>query len=655
MNQKITRLPALPLITHDPFFSIWDPNYTPTGGETRHWSGAMKRIIANVEVDGKRMRIMGTGGIPAMPRVGVDLTPLSTIYRYEAMGIRLTMTFTSPLLPDDLEILSTPISYVRFQVEFIDGKDHKVAINFGCNETFVHAGEIAPKLRWDDFSDDMLHYAYLGQMKQNPLSGAGDQLSIDWGYLFFASDEGEVNNNPESVYNVLRFHTEHDAPFTATLMVGYDDVASINYFGALLPAYYARNGKNITQAFREFYQRKDEILNRCDAFDAQLLKEATDLGGEDYALVICASYRQSVAAHKMVADRNGDALFISKENDSNGCAATVDISYPSAPLFLMYCPELVRGMLRPIFKFARMDIWNYDFAPHDVGCYPVLNGQVYGAVRWNKHYTRGDTEAPYYLYPTSVDAYQFERQMPVEECGNMLLMVYSACLADSDFTMARENLDLLRKWSHYLTQYGEDPGEQLCTDDFAGHLKSNVNLSAKAMMGVAAYSKILQALGEAEEGAAMWQKAKDMANSWLQRADMGGYTALTFEKVGWSQKYNLVWDKLFGWGLLPDRFYEAELKSYLPHINEFGLPLDSRASYTKSDWTMWVAAMAQDRATFDALCAPLAHYLRQRRSPVPFSDFYDTVEGVYDHFIGRSVQGGTFMPLLVKQWADKRA
>ena len=654
MNQKITRLPALPLITHDPFFSIWDPNFTPTGGDTRHWSSAVKRILGTIEIDGRKMRFMGSSCSPAMPCVSVDVTPLSTIYRYEAKGIRLTLTFTSPLLPDDLDILSTPISYVRFGVEFIDGKDHTVAIDFNCNETFVQSGEKTPKMRFDNFEDEVLKYAYLGQMKQNPLSGAGDQLTIDWGYLFFASDEGKVDINPESVYDIVRFYTYHEEPFNATLMIGYDDVASINYYGALLPAYYARKGKTITQAFREFYARKDEILSRCDAFDAKLLKEATELGGEDYALVICASYRQSVAAHKLVADRNGDVLFISKENDSNGCAATVDVSYPSAPLFLLYCPELVRGMLRPIFTFARMDIWTYEFAPHDAGCYPVLNGQVYGAHRWNKYYTRGDTAAPYYLYPATVDAYKFERQMPVEECGNMLLLVYSACLADGNYDMAKENMDLLRKWSHYLIEYGEDPGEQLCTDDFAGHLKGNINLSAKAIMGVAAYSKILEAIGETEESTNLWKRAQDMADSWLRRADMGGYTALTFDKVGWSQKYNLVWDKLFGWNLLPESFYEKELKSYLPHINEFGLPMDSRATYTKSDWTMWVAAMTQDRSIFDALCAPLAHFLRQRRSNVPFSDFYDTVDGTYNRFIARSVQGGTFMPLLVKKWADKR-
>ena len=650
MNDIMMRLPAIPLITNDPFFSVWDPNYLPTGGETRHWCGSEKRLLGSVEIDGRKFRFIGTGANPAIPLKEREVTPLSTRYRYEACGVSFTVIFTSPLLLDDLDVLSTPITYVRFQVEFLDGKDHRVTVNLGANETFVYAGEKGPKMRSDDFSDGVLNYCYLGQMKQNPLSGSGDHLTQDWGYLFLAAAEGDVRNNPASIANALRFLIKKEEPFETTLMIGYDDVASINDFGALLPGYWARDGKTIIDAFREFHAREKEIIGKCDAFDEKLLADARALGGEDYALLIAASYRQTIAAHKLVEDRKGRILFISKENDSNGCAATVDVSYPSVPLFLLYCPELVRGMLRPIFKFSRMPVWTYDFAPHDVGRYPVMNGQIYGAFLRTKAYSHGDTVAPYYLYPSTVNAFRLEGQMPVEECGDMILMVYAACFADKNFDIARENLDLLKKWSRYLIEFGEDPGEQLCTDDFAGHLARNVNLAAKAMMGVAAYSKTLEALGENKEAALMWQKAKDMAESWLKRADLGTHSALSFDGTGWSQKYNLVWDKVFGWNLLPDSFYEKELKSYLGRINEFGLPLDSRATYTKSDWTMWVAAMTEDPDVFRALCAPMAHYLTERRSNVPFSDFYDTVDGTYVHFVARSVQGGIFMPLLRKKW-----
>jgi hypothetical protein len=236
MKNPVTRLPALPLITHDPFFSIWDPNYTPTGGETRHWCGSEKRLLANIDVDGQKMRFLGTGGNPAMPRKRVDLTPLSTKYTYEGLGVRLTVTFTSPLLLDDLDILSTPITYVTFGVEAMDGKPHTATITFNGNETLVYSGEKGPKMRSDSFSDELLHYGYLGQMKQNPLSGSGDHLTIDWGYLFFAAKDGVCENNPKLIANTMSYRVTKEVPFESTLMVGYDDVACINDFGALLPA-----------------------------------------------------------------------------------------------------------------------------------------------------------------------------------------------------------------------------------------------------------------------------------------------------------------------------------------------------------------------------------------------------------------------------------
>ncbi len=648
--KKINRLPAVPLITHDPFFSLWDCGVTPTGDNTRHWTNAEKPLRITMTIDGEVMRVLGRGGRRSMKRIGTEITPISTKYSYEDSGVRLDVKFTSPLLLDDLDILSTPITYVNFDIKITDGKPHKVNLACWASEKLCYAGENAPEMRLDFFKTGDLNIGYMGQKKQAPLSGSGDSLTIDWGYLLFASDSGKIVDGTGGANVNIRYSLDTESDINATLLVGYDDIASINYFGRMLPAYYARNGKTIIDALREFHARQAEIVGRCDAFDEKLLKDAYELGGDDYATVVVASYRQSISAHKLVADENGDALFISKENNSNGCAATVDVSYPSVPLYLLYCPELVRAMCRPVMKFAKMPVWIYDFAPHDVGRYPILNGQVYAAKARNRNHSEGMHSVPFYYYTAEQDAYNFKSQMPVEECGNMLLMIAALGHADGDWSMAEQDLDILRMWSKYLLQYGEDPGEQLCTDDFAGHLARNINLAAKAVMGIAAFSMILENLGYKDEAAEYMEKAKTMGASWLERADAGEYTYLTFDKKGWSQKYNVVWDKLFGWNILPDSFYEKELRSYLPRINEFGLPMDSRAPYTKSDWTMWIAAMAEDREVFDALTAPLAKFLRESQCRVPFTDFYDTVDAVCESFIARSVQGGCFMPLLMKSW-----
>ena len=182
----------------------------------------------------------------------------------------------------------------------------------------------------------------------------------------------------------------------------------------------------------EMDARRAEILNRCRVLDEKIRSESLKIGGgEDYALITAASYRQCLGAHKLIADENGEMVFLSKENDSNGCIGTVDVSYPSIPLMLLENPEFVKGLCPPILKFAEMPVWRYDFAPHDVGRYPNATGQVYAA-KVRVHTPNGSTYPPDHLYPASSDPYHFAYQMPVEECGNMLIMLAAAWRADGD-------------------------------------------------------------------------------------------------------------------------------------------------------------------------------------------------------------------------------
>ena len=430
----------------------------------------------------------------------------------------------------------------------------------------------------------------------------------------------------------------------AHLIIAYDDIASINYFGDLCKPWYRRHGAQITDAIRTAWEGFDAIAARCQALDQELAGEAEQAGGADYAYLCAAAWRQTFAAHKLIATPRGEMAFLSKENDSNGCIGTVDVSYPSIPVLLKYAPELVNALCRPVLEFASMPVWTDDFAPHDVGRYPNATGQVYAARRRVRN---GETHPPYYLYPAGAPVYDPRYQMPVEECGNMLVMLAAAQAFGASEGLARAYRPLLDKWVGYLVTYGEDPGEQLCTDDFAGHLAHNVNLAAKALVGVACYARLVATLGE---DASAWEReTARLRDSFLARAQKPGGGPLTFDGVGWSMKYNLVWDEILGLNLLPREYYAEEVGSYAARMNRYGLPLDSRKTYTKSDWELWVATMAQSKEEFRRFIAPVAAYLRETPSRVPFSDWYDTVTGKYEHFIARAVQGGLYMPML-KHW-----
>jgi hypothetical protein len=306
----------------------------------------------------------------------------------------------------------------------------------------------------------------------------------------------------------------------------------------------------------------------------------------------------------------------------------VDVLYPSSPFFLFFNPTLLEAQLKPVLEYSALPRWKFSFAPHDLGTYPLADGQVYGGGELTE-----------------------ENQMPVEESANMLIMMDALGRAQGNQHLAEQYWPQLTKWADYLLTDGLDPANQLSTDDFAGHLAHNANLSIKAIEGIDAYAQMATKLGKMDIAGKYGSSAKQMAAQWAVMALDGDHYKLAFDKPGtWSQKYNLVWDMLLGMDLFPSSLRKTELAFYLQHLNQYGLPLDNRADYTKLDWELWTATLSDEPAQFTALMDPIAKWLRETPTRVPLGDWYDTKTGVALHFQARSVVGGVF----VKALADKK-
>ena len=643
------RAPAYPLITIDPNFSVWSQADMLTDAATVHWTSNPNTIYGTATVDGKTVRIIGAdvgAPIDAMKQVSVDCNALSTTYVYEDLGIRLTLVFTSPIIPSDLYLLTRPVSYLEIKNQSIDGKKHNVSVKIAVSE------EICMNLRGDDevvceqIGLGKLNTVKMGRKDPQVLTRHGDDLRIEWGYFYLTSEGTTDVYKAED--NMTYVSTELPVKSSALVTFAYDDIVSIEYFHKHLKSYWNRNGALITDEIVKAHGDYKATMKRCAELSDRLFLDATRAGGEKYAELLELAFRQSIAAHKLVLDEDGEVLWISKECFSNGCAATVDVSYPSIPLFLLYNPELVKGMMRPIYKYAQSKEWKddlkYDFAPHDAGRYPLLNGQVYGLKN---------------------GVMLYEKQMPVEECGNMLVMEAAVAIATKSTAFANEHMDILETWVKYLIENGRDPENQLCTDDFAGHLAHNCNLSLKAIMGIAGLGIIYGMNGKKKEEKKYMKLAREMALDWAQRAaNEDGSYRLAFDRPDtFSMKYNIVWDKLFGTEIMPRSIIESEFASYRKRMHTYGMPLDNRKPYTKSDWLIWTATLADNRDDFENFVEPMWNAFNITPSRVPMTDWYMTITGehttygshtyvpqndttIVKSFRNRTVQGGLFMKLL---------
>lgn len=631
------RAPAYPLITVDPYFSVWSPSNKLNESNTVHWTNSPNTISGVATVDGKKYRVIGNtaSDIPAMKQISSNCTAFSTIYTFEEGGARLTLTFSTPLLITDLALISRPVSYLEIKNESADGKRHDVKFELSVSEEICINLLKEEAVEYELIDLGTLKSAKIGSKAQKILCQSGDDVRINWGY-FYLTTSGKAwtaEQKDEADGSVVSSVGATVEVKDSTLITfAYDDVSSIEYFGKHLNAYWKKDGSTILDQIKTAHKDYKTVMNRCNVFARDMFCDAVRAGGEKYAEILELAYRQVIAAHKLVLDTEGNPLFISKECFSNGCAATVDVTYPSTPLFLIYNPELVKAMLRPIYKYARSEEWTFDFAPHDVGQYPLLNGQVYGENA-------------------------LHMQMPVEECGNMIIMEAAIALATKSTSFADEHFELLETWVKYLIENGKDPENQLCTDDFAGHLAHNCNLSLKAIMGIASLGILYGLKKNKREERKYLSLARAMADDWAKRASNGdGSYRLAFDKPDtFSMKYNIVWDKLFGTDIMSKTVIESEFASYRSKMHPYGLPLDSRMPYTKSDWLVWTATLTDNRDAFIDFVEPLWTFYNYSPSRVPMTDWYYTITGEHrasrssgfrTSFRNRTVQGGLFIKLM---------
>jgi len=273
--------------------------------------------------------------------------------------------------------------------------------------------------------------------------------------------------------------------------------------------------------------------------------------------------------------------------------------------------------LNPIFYYVESERWDKPYAPHDIGIYPIAEGQM------------------------------SQIFLPVEESGNMLIMMAAIAAVEGNAQYAAKYWDTLSGWADFLVEKGFDPDYQENTDIFTGFSSHNANLSIKAIQGIASYGRLADMLGYNDTALKYTKLARTMALEWVEKTDDGDYFRLAFDQPGtWSQKYNLVWDKILKINVFPHEVPEKEIAFYLSKQNKYGLPLDSKNTYTKADWIVWSATLSSTIEDFQQLIRPLYCFVNETTDRVPMSDWYWTDRPEHVGFRARSVLGGFFIKIL---------
>ena len=611
-SMKDFRPPAVPLVSVEPHFSVWSAADRLTDRETTHWSGVDQPLSITLEADGVQYRLCGRRpmNVSPLPQTSVRVKANETVYTFGNGTVSAEVSFLTPRLPDDLDVFSRPVTYVSVKVT--GAKEHRVEM------------KAARSLATNDDRAEMVERRetvagvpaqVFGRREQKPFATKGDRKRADWGYVWLVGPSVEGNET--------RF------------LLAYENGVSVRYFGKDLVDWWQREGKSFPAMLAEAIRDYPALRAKAAAFDASLAKKAERIGGLKYRQIVELAWRQSFAACKFVKGPAGEPYMFSNENGSGGMIGTVDVLYPQMPHLLLAGPAFVKATLAPVCDYAASDRWPYPYAPHDLGLFPVAEGQYYGMKKGQSVGGNDDDSS----------------RMPVEECGNMLISLAALAHIEGNADFAGRWWPEVEKWARYLEKVGFDPENQLCTDDFAGHLAHNANLSVKTIVALAGYAKMAGMRGDKATEARYAQMVKDMVPRWMAAADGGrcGSFRLAFDRPdSWSMKYNLVWDRVLGLGLFPAEVAEREMKAYRALQLPYGLPLDSRKNYTKTDWILWCAALTGRKADLETLVAPVHCFLEKTPDRTPFTDWYEADCRLARSFAARSVIGGVFMPFLVK-------
>ncbi|PQE08816.1 putative glutaminase protein [Rutstroemia sp. NJR-2017a WRK4] len=669
-----TRPPAIPLAVRSPYMQTWLesgsvggsggilPGYWPgpQPGDVSGGAGSVTAWAGLIKVDGTAYTWMGAASVngvipPSVTQTRMEYTSTRSTFLMNVAGkVSMNVSFISPINPTDLKRQSIVGTYLDVSVVSIDGATHAVQLyaDISAEWASIHSSDTA---QWnyttdsgigthrvwrqnqsefnEDYADDAAHWGYYlwsteavqgmtfqsGQdvavrqafLSNGSLAGTQDTsyraISDNWPVFAYANNLGNVGSTPvATLYTIV--HSQQRAIYFngASGLVG-------------VPSLWTSYWSNDLAAVSYFY---GDWATQNGALDAKIAADSLAAGGQDYLTITSLSARQAFGAVQLCGTPDKLYYFL-KEISSDGNIQTVDVMFPAMPIFLYTNPVLVKYLLDPLFENQEAGLFPQTYAIHDLGAsYPRAVG-----------HPTGDGEP-----------------MPLEECGNMIIMALAYAQRTSDTAYLSKHYPILKQWTGYLVSEALIPANQLSTDDFQGTLANQTNLALKGIIAIEAMSVVAKLTGNTADA----QNYTNIAHSYLTQweglaivnatASAPAHTKLAYQDAtGHGLLYNLYADRLLNLNFVPQRIYDMQSAFYPTVAHTYGVPLDSRNVATKSDWEMWVAAISS-ASTKSMFISKLATWIATTPTDRAFSDLQntDTADFWSGPFIARPVVGGHF-------------
>ncbi|PBP22484.1 glutaminase GtaA [Diplocarpon rosae] len=660
------RPPAIPLAVRSPYLNVLQFAGSDGGNSgylagqySQFWTGQIAAWVGLIRVDGITYTWMGNPGPQSVNQTAFEYTSTKSMFSMEVgEKVGMNITFVSPVTPQDQKRQSLIFSYLDVGIESLDAAAHDVQLYTDISAEWV-AGDHSTIAQWDyDTTSDGISYHRVYRQTQLEFSETSDQA--DWGHWYWATKDsenltyqsgadvdvrgtfqssGKLPNTKDTNYRpinqdypVFGFSTDLGSvtgPVNTLYAIGLAQEKAIQFGGATgivpLDSLWTTFFSSETDALSFFYNDYDTATSTSSSIDQKIATDSIAAGGQDYLTITFLSARQAFSGTQLVGNSTKQYLFL-KEISSDGNVQTVDVIFPFYPILLYLEPSLVKLMLDPLYENMESGQYPNMYSMHDLG----------------SHYPNGTG------HPDGKD----ERQ-PLEECGNMLIMTLSYAQRNSDIAYLQQHYEILKQWTNYLVEDSLTPGDQISTDDFAGSLVNQTNLALKGMIGIQAMAVIANLTGNIADGANFTDIACDYITKWqslgVAQDATPPHTTLSYGMNDThSLLYNLYGDKLLGLNFVPQSVYDMQSAFYPTVEEKYGVPLDTRHNYTKSDWEMWAAALASDE-TKKMLISDLAKWINETPTNKAMTDWYDAQNGGFGGgFTARPVVGGHFALLALK-------